>query len=95
MDGDPSQEDRIRLIGRLFLNLKSIMLNKALFEHDAFVNFCGKLLRNPRILGTNWGLWGQKLGLVPGHVCGEPWRLFGYRYHSIITSSKRSRDEYF
>jgi hypothetical protein len=51
MDGDPSQEDRIRLIGRLFFIYIAVMLIDVEIEHDGFVNFSQNILRKSNFLG--------------------------------------------
>jgi len=44
MDGDPSQEDRIRLIGRLFFIYLAVMLREVEIERGNFVNFSQNIL---------------------------------------------------
>jgi hypothetical protein len=51
MDGDPSQEDRIRLIGRLFFIYMPAMLKEIEIERDNFVNFSQNVLRKSNFLG--------------------------------------------
>jgi hypothetical protein len=62
MDGDPSQEDRIRLIGRLFFNYIAAMLKEVQIERGSFVNFSQNVIRKSNFLGCIWGQWGQELG---------------------------------
>ena len=62
MDGDPSQEDRIRLIGRLFLNYIAAMLKEVEIERGSFVNFSQNVIRKSNFLGMSWGQLGQNLG---------------------------------
>ena len=52
MDGDPSQEDRIRLIGRLFFNYIAAMLKKVEIERGSFVNFPQNVIRKSNFLGS-------------------------------------------
>jgi len=59
MDGDPSQEDRIRLIGRLFLNYIAAMLKEVEIERGSFVNFSQNITRKSNFLGLYWGQMGQ------------------------------------
>jgi hypothetical protein len=62
MDGDPSQEDRIRLTGRLFFIYSAVALKDIEIERGSFVNFSQNILRNLNFLGSIWGQWGQILG---------------------------------
>jgi len=51
MDDDLSQENRIRLIGRLFFIFITIMLKVGEIERDGFVNFSQNILRKSNFLG--------------------------------------------
>jgi hypothetical protein len=51
MDGDPSKEDRIRLIGRLFLNYIAAMLKDVEIERGSFVKFSQNVIRKSNFLG--------------------------------------------
>ncbi len=62
MDGDPSKEDRIRLIGRLFFIYVPAMLKKVEIERGNFVNFSQNVLRKSNFLGMIWGQLGQRKG---------------------------------
>ncbi len=54
--------DRIRLIGRLFLNYIAAMLKDVEIEHGSFVNFSQNVIRKSNFLGFHWGQLGQVLG---------------------------------
>ena len=64
MDGDPFAKamDRIRLIGRLFLNYIAAMLKDVEIERGSFVNFSQNILRKFNFLGMFWGRWGHEKG---------------------------------
>ena len=62
MDGDPSKEDRIRLIGRLFFIFITVVLKVAEIERDGFVNLSQNILRKLNFLGSIWGQLGQRKG---------------------------------
>jgi hypothetical protein len=51
MDDDLSQENRIRLIGRLFFISIVVMLKKVEIERGNFVNFSQNVLRKSNFLG--------------------------------------------
>jgi hypothetical protein len=55
MDDDLSQENRIRLIGRLFFIYIVVALKAVEFERDNFVNFSQNILRKSSYLGFDWG----------------------------------------
>jgi len=59
MDDDLSQENRIRLIGRLFLNYIAAMLKEVEIERGSFVNFSQNITRKSNFLGLYWGQMGQ------------------------------------
>jgi hypothetical protein len=52
MDDDLSQENRIRLIGRLFFIYTAVMLKEVEIERGCFVNFSQNILRKSNILGN-------------------------------------------
>ncbi len=73
MDGDPSQEDRIRLIGRLFFISIVVMLKKFEIERGNFVNLSQNVLRKSNYLGIIWGQLGQGVGQINQESSSDSW----------------------
>jgi hypothetical protein len=64
MDDDLSQENRIRLIGRLFFKTYAFTLDPTEIKREGFVNCYQNLLRKNNFLGFIWGQLGQILGQI-------------------------------
>ncbi len=62
MDGDPSQEDRIRLIGRLFFQLSGLRLNLRSMRYAKVFSFMQDLVCFDRIPWANKWAIGQNRG---------------------------------
>jgi hypothetical protein len=73
MDDDLSQENRIRLIGRLFFISIVVMLKKVEIERGNFVNFSQNVLRKSNFLGIIWGQLGQGLGQINQESSSDSW----------------------
>jgi hypothetical protein len=73
MDDDLSKENRIRLIGRLFLNYIAAMLKEVEIERGSFVNFSQNVIRKSNFLGIIWGQLGQRLGQINQESSSDSW----------------------
>jgi len=73
MDDDLSQENRIRLIGRLFFNTYAVALKTIKIKRDGFVNCYQNLIRKKNFLGIIWGQLGQGLGQINQESSSDSW----------------------
>jgi hypothetical protein len=71
MDDDLSQENRIRLIGRLFFILNISMLMNYLIERNYLSNNCQNLSKNYRYLGVKFGAVRANLGQTKSLNIGQ------------------------
>ena len=79
MDGDPSQEDRIRLIGRLFFNISGRGLNPRSLSYLELFSFMQNLGQICRFLWAILWTYGQNRGqsfVRLGLTCQWPCVLF-------------------